>query len=64
VRPGSPAAQEGLRPGDIISRINGTPVRDVDDAARAAKAAAKGGDHATLLVRRGDVQQFVSVALS
>lgn len=64
VHPDSDAASEGLRPGDIISRINSTPVHNVNDAIRAAKAAADNSDHATLLVRRGEVQQFVSVALS
>lgn len=64
VRPGSPAALEGLRPGDIVSRIDSIKVEDVDDAVRATAAASDDKDRVTLLVRRGDAQRFVSVALS
>ena len=35
VSPGSPAAQAGLRPGDIIVAVNGTSVRTLEDLARA-----------------------------
>jgi serine protease Do len=64
VAPDSPAAAEGLRRGDAVSRIDAQPVRDVDDAERALKQAKKRSDHVALLVRRGDVQQFVSLSFS
>ncbi|HZW58890.1 MAG TPA: PDZ domain-containing protein, partial [Woeseiaceae bacterium] len=64
VRPDSSAAEQGLRPGDAISRIDTTAIHDLSDVARAVKGARKHGDRATLLVRRGDGQQFVSVAMS
>jgi serine protease Do len=64
VEPGSPAALQGLRAGDIVSRIDTAKVDSVEDAVRAMAAAREHGEYATLLVRRGDAQRFVSVALS
>ncbi|HZD51755.1 MAG TPA: DegQ family serine endoprotease [Woeseiaceae bacterium] len=64
VAPDSAAAEEGLRPGDAISRVDSHTVRNVDDAVRALRDAKEHDDHVTLLVRRGDAQQFVSVAFS
>jgi S1-C subfamily serine protease len=32
VDPGSPAAERGLRPGDVITKINRVPVRSLADA--------------------------------
>ncbi len=64
VQPGSPAAAEGLRPGDIVSRIDSVTVGKVEDAVRATAAAREDKERVTLLVRRGDSQRFVSVALS
>jgi S1-C subfamily serine protease len=34
VRAGTPAAQAGLRPGDIIAAVNGTPVHNLRDYTR------------------------------
>ena len=31
IAPGSPAAKAGLVPGDVITAINGTPIRPTDD---------------------------------
>lgn len=64
VQPGSSAAEQGLRPGDAISRVGSTDVRTIADAKRAIETAKSHGDHAALLVRRHDGQQFVSVAFS
>jgi serine protease Do len=64
VDPNSSAAEQGLRAGDVISRINSTEIDNVGDAATAINAARKRGERATLLVRRHNGQQFVSIALS
>lgn len=34
VEPGSAAAQQGLRPGDVIIEMEGTPIRNADEAVR------------------------------
>jgi serine protease Do len=65
VAPDSSAAEEGLQRGDVVSRVDGTPVRNVADVKRALQGAKeRGSDHVALLVRRGDVQQFVSLSFS
>jgi serine protease Do len=48
---GSPADKAGVRAGDIIRKVNGTPVRDSDEAYRAIFGA-NVGDTITLLVER------------
>lgn len=64
VQPGSDAAAKGIRPGDTISRIGQLEVASVGEAKAAIEKAKSAGKEAALLVRRGDGQQFVSVALS
>lgn len=64
VRPGSDAAEQGLRPGDVVSRIGTNRIENLGDATRAIREAKSRGDRAALLVRRNDGQQFVSVAFS
>lgn len=64
VDPDSSAARQGLRPGDVIARVGSTSVRNIRDAKTAIARAKSAGDYTALLVRRGDGQQFVSVALS
>ena len=63
VAPDSPAAEKGIRAGDVITRINREPVTNVADAAAALNAARQGNGNGTalLLVRRGDAQQFVAL---
>ncbi len=62
VDPGSPAAQERIRPGDIILEIGGVGVDDpAAFNAALANAAQKGQKRALLLVRSGDRQHFVAV---
>jgi len=52
------AARAGLRPGDIIQRLNNTDIKDVKQFnALVAKLESK--KMAVLLVRRGDASQFV-----
>ena len=64
IKNGGAAEQSGLRPGDIIVRVNRAEVADAR-AARAALGAAKQGQHAAVvLVRRGDQQFFTSMKLA
>ena len=56
VEPGSPAAQAGLRRGDVIVELDRKPVRDVDDlTARLGSA----DDSVLMLISRGDASLFV-----
>lgn len=64
VQPGSSADEQGLEPGDVISRVGSTKVRSVSEAKTAINKAKTVSDHAALLVRRGDSQQYVSIAFS
>jgi serine protease Do len=63
VAPGSPAAEKGIRPGDVITRVNQESIDSVADATAALNAARAGNDTALLLVRRGSAQQFVALNL-
>jgi serine protease Do len=56
--PGSKA--EELRPGDIITELNGAPVKDVASL-NAAMAKVKPGTTALLKVRRGDASRFAAI---
>ncbi|HMN44879.1 MAG TPA: DegQ family serine endoprotease [Povalibacter sp.] len=53
-----PAADAGVRPGDIILGVNGTRVKSVQDL---QKAASKGGKVVALLIERDSAQIFVPV---
>jgi serine protease Do len=64
VAPGSPAAEKGIRPGDVITRVNQKPVNSVGDAVAALNAAREAEETALLLVRRGDSQRFVALSFS
>jgi serine protease Do len=61
VAPGSPAAEKGLRQGDLITRVNREAVTNVAEAVAALNAAREGNGTALVLVRRGDAQQFVAL---
>ena len=63
VAPDSPAAEKGMRPGDVITRVNQQNVKNAAEAVTALNAAKK-GDRALLLVRRGDSQRFVALSFS
>ena len=64
VTPGSPAAEKGIRPGDVITRVNQKAVTSVGDAVTALNAARDSDEAALLLVRRGDSQRFVALSFS
>jgi serine protease Do len=64
VEPDSPAADKGLEPGDLITRVNQKPVTSANAAVAALKAAKKDKSNALLLVRRGDSQRFVALSFS
>jgi serine protease Do len=59
-RVGGPAARAGIRPGDLITAVNGNPVKSPDDLRRYAQNA-KGA--LALLVRRGDATIFVPIEI-
>lgn len=58
VKPGSPAAEAGLRPGDIIKEIDRGEIKDIGDYNRAIQKATKSGDM-LFLVKRGEGTLFV-----
>ena len=64
VAPQSPAAEKGIRPGDVITRINDVDVASVDAAIAALEAAREADARALLLVKRGDSQRFVALSFS
>lgn len=65
VRPDSPAAEIGMRPGDVVLKVNQhtvTAPRQLADQVKKARDA--GRSSIMLLIARGDVQQFVALPLS
>jgi serine protease Do len=62
VSPGSPAAEAGLRPGDVLVRINGKTV-DASSDVTGALSSLKPGDEASLVVRRGDARVLLRATL-
>jgi serine protease Do len=55
-----PAANSGIRPGDIVLSINGTPVQSGEQL---RSLATKAGKHVALLVQRGNAKIFVPIDL-
>jgi serine protease Do len=64
VQPGSPAAEKGLQPGDLIVEADRTQVNDPGMVAEAVrKAADDGKDSILLLIQRDGQDRFVAVPL-
>ncbi len=57
---GGPAAKAGIRRGDLITAVNGQPVKSVEELKRLVD---KAKDGLALLVRRGDSTVFVPIEL-
>jgi putative serine protease PepD len=62
VRSGTPAAKAGLHAGDVITKLDGTPIGSSDELQQAIDAR-KPGDQITLEVRRGSTTRTVHVTL-
>ena len=64
VLPGSPAAEKGLRQGDVIIEADNQAVTEPKTVSDAVKAAAERGEKAILLlIKRGDQDRFVAVPI-
>ena len=64
VRPNSPAAEKGLRPGDVITRVGSKQVKDPEDVINAVADSRKSTKTVLLLVQRGENRQFVALKLA
>jgi serine protease Do len=62
VDPGSPAAEAGLRHGDVIHRVGKTEIRSVEDLTEAVKLLANGEDVAIQVERNGRMS-FVTITI-
>jgi S1-C subfamily serine protease len=62
VVPGSPAAGAGVRPGDLVSRINGEPVAGWDPARYDQAVAAKGRIEYTFISGASEYSRTLGVA--
>jgi serine protease Do len=60
---GSPAAKAGIQPGDVITAVNGHPVKDARDLAKQIGAMAPGTAAKLTLLRKGS-ETSVSVTLA
>lgn len=64
VEPGSPAAETGLRAGDILTKANGKAVETPSDVKTQIATAREEGKKSLLaLVKRGDNQRFVVIPI-
>ena len=61
VTPNSPAAEAGIRRGDVIQEVNREPVENVEEFGQAIEEA-KNQESILFLVRRGESSLFVAVS--
>ena len=61
VDPESPAARQGIRPGDVIVGVNRRETDTAREVADALAASGKSSGPALVLVRRGDSQRYVAL---
>ena len=64
VEPGSPAAERGLRPGDVVVMVGQTRVTNLDDAMSGIEEAKSEGRESVVvrIVRgRGDTARFIVI---
>jgi serine protease Do len=61
VRPDSPAAEAGLRVGDVITMVGQKPVSSPQDVTDQVKRTTGKHESVLLLVKRGDTQEFVAI---
>jgi serine protease Do len=65
VKPDSPAEQTGIRPGDVIVRVDNAKVESPSDASEAMKKAIKAGKKAVaILVNRDGTNIFLAVPIA
>jgi serine protease Do len=65
VKPDSPADQTGIRVGDVIVRVDNTPVSGPGEAAEAVKRATKSGKKAVaILINRDGTNVFLAVPIA
>jgi serine protease Do len=57
-QPGSPAAKAGIKAGDVITAVNGTPIRDSRDLARHVAQLAPGSSVKFDIVRDGEAKSM------
>ena len=61
INPGSPADHGGLHAGDLVEKIDATPIRDFDQITEAINADAAKNPLLTFVVRRGDARVSLDV---
>jgi serine protease Do len=61
VREGSPAAEAGIRPADVILQANRRTITSVDDLRQAMEKSEK-GNPILLLIRRDNAERYVTIA--
>jgi serine protease Do len=62
VQPGSPAAEAGIRHGDVIRRLGRTDIRTADDLVQAEKAL-QSGEEVAVKIERGRQTLFPTVTI-